>query len=434
MKSLNIVLVEDSKTSAIMMTDIIRDLGCNVEAIYTNGEELIQEIDDVEIDVLLTDIELEGELNGVEMVEKFKKKKPTIPFFFVTSHEDIYTLKAAAATNPWGFLNKPVDKLTLRNTFEILINNKKTIDFFVKKVEELEHEKKMLNIMSKELSETNNHLISATWRERDLKKELQESKKIIEEQHSFITDSINYSHRIQKSMIAKEEHFSQYFAKSFIYYKPKDIVSGDFPWSFKKDDYLYFAAVDCTGHGVPGAMLATIGTLLLNDIVNDDGIIDTNHILDKLHLSIVETLNQENDCEAANDGMDIAICRYHIGTKKLQFSGAHRPLYIITQEGTTRMKSNAYPIGGMQYKRRKPFKVHEVQLKKGDVFFIYSDGIPDQFGGGNDEKFGNQKIIEIFEGNKIESVKEAIDQSISQWMKVEDAPQIDDMLLIGVEI
>lgn len=439
MKSLKVALAEDSMTSALMMVDIFKDLGCSVEKVYSNGNDLLNEIGEIEYDVLFTDIELEGDINGIEMVQRFKKRNPTTPFFFITSHDDIYTLKAASATNPWGFLNKPLDKLQLRNTIELLENNKNAISSMFENNKALKKEIEMLKIMNKELSDTNNHLISATWRERDLKKELQESKQIIEEQHHLISDSINYAHRIQKSMVANEKHFNEVFSESFIFYKPKDVVSGDFPWAFKKDKYLYFAAVDCTGHGVPGAMLATIGTLILNDIVNNNGIHDTDVILNKLHSEIVKTLNQENDGEAANDGMDIALCRYNTKSHELQFSGAHRPLYVIRNNEVLKYKSCGFPIGGTQYKRRKDYKKQDIKLEKGDIFYIYSDGVPDQFGGGNDEKFGNQRISDIHQKNIIEktpfkSIKEVLNNDISNWMNAEDASQTDDMLLISLKV
>ena len=302
----------------------------------------------------------------------------------------------------------------------------------------LKKEVELLKIQVEELISTNDHLITATWRERELKKELQQKNKIIEHQHGQITDSINYARRIQKALVVNNEELRENFSDSFIFYKPKDVVSGDFPWLFKKEEIIYFAAVDCTGHGVPGAMLATIGSLLLNDILRENNKKTPAEILDKLHQLVVKTLKQEFDEDAANDGMDIALCSYNTETKELNYAGAYRPLFVFSGGEIKKIKGDSYPIGSCKYASRKSFTNTKVNLLEGDIVYIYSDGVCDQFGGEYDEKYGTKKITEIITKSdskvNFEQIKQELADDIDEWMKEGDDYQTDDMLLICIKV
>lgn len=261
---------------------------------------------------------------------------------------------------------------------------------------------------------------------------------IISHQNKLISDSINYAKRIQKSLIPSEESLKNMFSDVFIIYEPKDVVSGDFPWHFQKGDYIYLAAVDCTGHGVPGAMLAVIGTLLLNDIVNDKENKEPGVILDSLHKAVQQTLKQGLMKESSNDGMDIGLCKYNVKTRELLFSGAHRPLYVYTDGEMTKVRGDGYPIGGMQYdKKRKPFNTKSLHLKTGDSFFISSDGLADQMERTYEKKYGNtfyDNIIlpQLNQKNSFDTIKSLLSQDITNFKG--DADQLDDILLIGVKI
>ena len=169
-------------------------------------------------------------------------------------------------------------------------------DSIDEKVKKLEQENEMLKMNVEELTVTNTHLVSATWREREMKQklattldELTETKKVVDAQHKSITDSINYAQRIQHAIIPTDDEIASHFKDSFVYFKAKDIVSGDFPWLYTNDKYIYIAAVDCTGHGVPGAMMSLIGNLLLKDIVSKRDV-DPATLLYDLHWGVVKTL------------------------------------------------------------------------------------------------------------------------------------------------
>ena len=299
-----------------------------------------------------------------------------------------------------------------------------------------------------ELEATNNNLVLATWRERDLKAKLKSaldevdrSRVLIEEQNKRITESINYARKIQNSIIPKQAVLQDIFNDSFMIYRPKDVVSGDFPFIVGKDDFIYFAAVDCTGHGVPGALLSVIGSLILNEIITYETLTPAK-MLDKLHSMVVKTLRQgQEGGENERDGMDVGLCRINLGTGELMYSGAHRPLYIVRQnqnenEDLEELKGDKFPIGGVQYRGRGLFINYETTLKRGDKVFVCSDGYPDQFGGpdlNEPKKIGPKKTRSILIENKdkpMNQIQEALVSHFDEW-KVEHK-QMDDVLFIGI--
>ncbi|MGL5889136.1 MAG: PP2C family protein-serine/threonine phosphatase [Bacteroidia bacterium] len=308
----------------------------------------------------------------------------------------------------------------------------------LKQQEEIER----LKIFLAELETTNNHLVSATWREREMKKqltktlgELNDTQKLVEEQHRRINESINYAQRIQQSINVSEDELKTVFPESFIIYKPKDSISGDFPWFYKHENFVWVAAVDCTGHGVPGAMLSMIGNLLLHDIVNDSDTPEPSEILNKLHSSIVRTLKQGAASANSSDGMDIALCRYNTQTNELLFAGSHRPLLISTKGEITLVAGDKFPIGGINYKNRSDYSNHSFTLTKGDYFLLYSDGYSDQFGGSNNKRITNKGIKQLLEESAftdMQQMRGKIDSFFIEWKG--NNTQIDDVVIIGIQI
>lgn len=249
-----------------------------------------------------------------------------------------------------------------------------------------------------------------------------------------ITESINYAKRIQNAIIPSIEEIKKDIPETFMFYKPKDVVSGDFPYYYKKGDYLYYAAVDCTGHGVPGAMMSLIGHLLLNDILNDEAILNPAEVLTQLHWRVVRTLKQDDKNNKAADGMDIAMCRINLKNNEIEYSGAHRPLYHVRNGELTQYKGDKYPIGGDQYKGKNSYTNHNIMIEKGDAVFFFSDGLPDQFGGPNKLKYGPKQIREGIVENVSKSTDEIqnyFEKSYHDWMG--STKQIDDVLLIGIK-
>ena len=257
-----------------------------------------------------------------------------------------------------------------------------------------------------------------------------------------IQDSINYAKRIQNSILPKEIVLQDLFKESFMLFRPKDVVSGDFPFIVQKGDNIYFAAVDCTGHGVPGALLSLIGSLILNEILTYETLTPAL-VLDTLHAAVVKTLRQgQIGSENERDGMDVCMCRLNVKTGEFMFSGAHRPLYIVrhnqkANEDLEEVKGDKYPIGGVQYRGRENFTNFETVLQKGDKVFLCSDGYPDQFGGTDPvepKKIGPKKIRELLVENRdlsmVETHLKLVDY-FDEWKGVNK--QIDDVLFIGIK-
>lgn len=307
-------------------------------------------------------------------------------------------------------------------------------------LEKLRKENVLLSQNIEELTRTNEFLVTATWREREMKQrlhealeELTETKKLVDAQHKSITDSINYASRIQDAIIPKMDEVKSKFTDIFIYHQAKDIVSGDFPWMFETENYVYVAAVDCTGHGVPGAMMSLIGHLLLNDL-SRHGSLSPATLLDHLHEGVVRTLKQDVPGKPTADGMDIALCRITKDGSELQYAGAHRPLYHVTNGELVLYAGDKVPIGGNQYKSRAPFTNYSIVPKEGECIYFFSDGLTDQFGGPDGLKFGPRRTRETLLANAhlpMPEQKEKIKQAFEEWKGA--TKQIDDLLLIGIK-
>ncbi|MBN1251120.1 MAG: PAS domain S-box protein [Bacteroidales bacterium] len=258
----------------------------------------------------------------------------------------------------------------------------------------------------------------------------------IEKKNKDITESINYAQRIQSAIIPDIKLIKQFLPNSFIFYKPKDVVSGDFPWFFQKGDNIYLAVVDCTGHGVPGALLSFIGYFILNSIVDHDQILTAGNVLDKLHSGVRQTLKQEDDDASARDGMDIALCVINNKKKTIQFAGAHRPLFYMSNGELEQFKGNSKAIGGIPPRRKTEdnFTNYIINYKPGDRIYFFSDGLPDQIGGDAGRKYQARRIREIvvkFNEKSINDVGEFFKEDFNEWKG--DQKQIDDILLIGIE-
>ena len=255
----------------------------------------------------------------------------------------------------------------------------------------------------------------------------------IQNKNKKITESINYAKRIQTAILPNTRLINRALPDSFILYKPRDVVSGDFPWFVQIKGDIFIAAVDCTGHGVPGALLSLIGYFLLNDIVRSRKVTDPGRILDLLDEGVTSTLRQDEE-STTKDGMDIALCKVNLEAAEVEYAGAHRPLYIMKNGMMEEIKGNKFPIGGGIFKNQTNFTNTKVKLSKGDSIFFSSDGFPDQFGGPEGRKFGPKKTREIIERVHTLPMNEAIkifDQEWEGWRG--ETKHTDDVLLIGIK-
>ncbi|MGB3181201.1 MAG: PAS domain S-box protein [Cyclobacteriaceae bacterium] len=255
----------------------------------------------------------------------------------------------------------------------------------------------------------------------------------IQNKNKKITESINYAKRIQGAILPDNHVIRRRLPESFIFYKARDVVSGDFPWYMQMGDDLYIAAVDCTGHGVPGALISLIGYFLLNDIVRSRKVSDPGVILDLLDEGVTQTLRQDRDGSTTKDGMDIALCKINTKTNEIQYAGAHRPLYVMKDGELEEVKGNRFPIGGGRYKNQTNFTTTTVDMKKGDSVYFCSDGFPDQFGGPDNRKFGPKRLRNLIRESQhlpMDEMHDAFDREWEGWKG--DYKQTDDVLLIGI--
>lgn len=258
----------------------------------------------------------------------------------------------------------------------------------------------------------------------------------IQEKNKAITESINYAKRIQTAILPNTKYIQEYLPKSFIFYRPKAVVSGDFPWFFKKGDDLFIAVVDCTGHGVPGALLSFIGYFTLNNVVDHYDNIDAGVILDKLHEGVRTTLKQDRLDTDARDGMDIALCKINLKKNTLEFAGAHRPLYLLKGNELIQYKGSHKAIGGIPLgkKAEENFENHLINLEPKDRVFFFSDGLPDQVSGETGRKYQASRIRDLLIEHYESEIFEYENIIYEDFLAFKgDYKQVDDILLIGIE-
>jgi serine phosphatase RsbU (regulator of sigma subunit)/streptogramin lyase len=262
-----------------------------------------------------------------------------------------------------------------------------------------------------------------------------EQKKEIEQQNKHITDSIIYAKRIQDAVLPPEEVFDATLNDYFIFFKPRDIVSGDFYYLNKADNRIIVAAADCTGHGVPGAFMSLLGIAFLNQIVSrlKPGF-NAADLLNQLRAEVKKALRQTGKREEAKDGMDISLCVIDADSKKLDFAGAYNPLLVVRNDEEIVYRADRMPIG-VHYKGEKPFTNNEVELREGDMLFMYSDGYQDQFGGEDKRKFFSRPFRELLIKNasrSTENQKQLLADTFETWRA--DHDQIDDVIVLGIRI
>lgn len=263
------------------------------------------------------------------------------------------------------------------------------------------------------------------------KEEIEMQKVIVEEKNKDIMDSIKYAKRIQDAILPNNDILKRLFRDAFVLFRPKDIVSGDFYWIKEKKGKALFAAVDCTGHGVPGAFVSIIGNNGLNRSINEYELIEPAKILDRLAIIVEEAFVTEGS--DVKDGMDIALCCLDRENMKLEFAGANNPLYIIRRGELIEIKGDKQPIG--QFDKRKPYTNHVIDLQPEDLIFVFTDGYADQFGGPNGKKFKYSTMKSLFvelADNKMNDVSKELLKTFNSWK--EGHEQIDDVCIIGVRV
>lgn len=288
-----------------------------------------------------------------------------------------------------------------------------------------------IEFRTKSLKEANSIL-----REKQLASlEIAKQKEELTIKNKSITDSINYAKRIQEAMMPSKYLFRRLIPEFFILYKPKDIVSGDFYWVTEKNNKIFIAAVDCTGHGVPGAFMSIIGFDLLRNITNDQGIEDPAQILNLLNKGVTETFSKNVEDHTVRDGMDLGLCVIDKNKKIIEYSGAVNPMYLIRDDKIIEVKGNRFSVGMLGHNEEKLFESHSIPYQEDDMIYLFSDGYPDQFGGPLGKKFKYRRFRHsLLSIHKLPAQKqqEYLEDTIENWRG--ELEQIDDILIIGFKI
>ena len=285
-----------------------------------------------------------------------------------------------------------------------------------------------------------------------MEKEIDLQRAMIEEKNKDITDSIEYSKRIHSAVFIEKEKLKEYAPESFIFFKPRDVVSGDFYWFHNYEiknalssgngfsyeagtNILVVAAVDCTGHGVPGAFMSIIGNTLLNQTLNNLEVTTAAGALDYLDAEMKKSLNKSNEEMPLRDGMDIALCCIDVKGRRLEYAGANNPLYVVRNKELIKITADKQPITPSREYAHRPFTNNLMELQPGDCVYLFTDGFADQFGGPKGKKFlykQFQELLTKISHGKMEDQKRLLYEAFEAWRG--DLPQVDDVLVIGVRV
>lgn len=256
----------------------------------------------------------------------------------------------------------------------------------------------------------------------------------LKQKNKEITDSINYAKKIQNAILPSKNDIKSKLPESFIYYRPKDIISGDFYWLTEKDEKIYFVTADCTGHGVPGALMSMLGITYLNQIINEKRILQPSIILDELKNSIINSLTSSEDGESLKDGMDMTLYSLDKKNMKLNYSAANNGLYIIREREIIKLEADKQPVGANP-KEHHSFTNYSFDLKPNDLIISYSDGFPDQFGGPKGKKYKYKQLQDLLielNNKPIDTVPVLLNSIFEKWKG--SLEQVDDVLIVGVRV
>jgi phosphoserine phosphatase RsbU/P len=357
-------------------------------------------------DLILIDIEMPI-MNGIEAIRKIKSNNLInhIPIIVMSSTRQFQEAFSAGADD---FLLIPF------NTYELLMRIHLNLKL-AEKGYEVNRQHELL---------------------RTQKQEAINQRDIIISQKTELMDDLRYARFIQYAILPSAAVLQDMFEDHFIYNQPKNIVSGDFYWVTRKEDTTIVAVGDCTGHGMSGALMTMAGAAFLNEIVIGSSLLSADQILNDLRKKVIQLLNQKGDIGEASNGMDIALCIYNERNYTLQFAGANNMLYLMRKAASLEIiKGDRMPIG-FYFNNEQSFSKHEIQVSKGDMIYLFSDGYPDQFGGPQGKKFRYNQFRELIEKTaslpsmweQLEMVKNTMDIWIDGY------EQIDDMLILGIRI
>jgi len=395
-----ILLVEDVPANAELMEREL--LIANIDFVserVDSKEDYINALNNFSPDIIICDNTF-TRFNSLSAINLLKEKKQNIPFLLITD--------SLSDGNTAECLNEGAYNYVLKsNLGRLSISVKNALSERM-----LQREKQNIEFINKQLQKSNQ---DADTKNKD------------------ITDSIMYAKKIQNALLPKQNYIHQYFPESFLINMPKNIVSGDFYWFSKLEEKFIVAVGDCTGHGVPAALISIMGYDKLNYIVNKMEITDAAQILNHLNSEIHEVFNQDDTETTIRDGMDIAICIIDMKNNILEFAGANRPLYYIKNNGLEIIKGDKKCIGGISDSADKSFTNHTIPIDSINSFYLFTDGFLDQFGSESGKKFLRKRFRNLLSSSYTHSMndqKEILINTLKEWKGNEE--QTDDICVLGL--
>jgi len=397
-----ILILDDERQVIQQVSTLLESFGYDYDFI-PKADFLFRKLDSDHFDLILLDINMAGR-DGVSLLRELKSTEAyhDIEVIMMTGETDDRVLSECFELGAADYITKPIKELVLRARVKAVIDKQMYI-------REISKQKRLLA----------------------------EQKAIVDEKNKNITDSIKYAKRIQEAILPDQAVLQSILPEHFILFKPRDIVSGDFYWFHQIDHRVVLAAVDCTGHGIPGAFMSMIGNICLKNIIKENPDIHANEVLNELHIHICTLLKQEQTDN--RDGMDMALVIIDQDQKKMEFSGAKNPLLYFQNGYATKIKGDKTPIGS-NWKRNqneRNFTNHVINLEVPTTIYLYSDGYQDQFGGEHNEKFMSKQLLELLTEIHAKPLTEQghiLDNKMAQWMVMGNESQLDDILIIGAKI
>lgn len=409
-----ILIVDDNPVNCRVLVNSLEEFEEYKLLVAHNGVKAVAIAEKVFPDLLLLDINM-PEMNGFEVCEHLKSNPETrdIPIIFLSALDDIDSKIKGFNVGGVDYVTKPFHREEVLKRVETQIKIRRLTE--------------SLQSRNQILLDKNNELAR-------LLKEIGQMKSQLQESHEQITGSITYAERIQRAFLPTHREILRIFPQHFVIYKPRDIVSGDFYLFEEKDGKLIAAAIDCTGHGVPGALMSVIGHTQLSNIISENSSLKPSDMLQELDLRVRQLLKQDEGEFRTHDGMDMNLSVYDPASKILSFAGANLPI-IRYREGEElfEIRGDVLPIGGSLVSN-KVFTTHELEMLPGDVIYLFSDGFIDQFGGENGRKLTRRRFKEILQeigSVSLEQQEQILQQFLADWQGEHE--QTDDITVIAIK-
>ncbi len=409
-----ILIVDDIPENLQILGNVLYDNGYDI-SFATSGKQALETIAFNQPAIILLDISM-PEMNGYEVCQRLKNDPKTkeIPIIFLTANNDSQSIVRGFDVGGQDYVTKPF------NHSELLV---RIITHL-----ELKNKNEALKNYTIRLEDLNSRL-------EGMNQTLQDQKETIELKNKDLTDGLNYAKYIQTSLFPNADKLKSYLPESFIFHRPKDIVSGDFYYYERIDNKIVIVIADCTGHGVPGALLTVLAISLLNQIIHTKHVIFPWSMLKFLDWAFINTMYRENNSANTHDGMDLGLCVFDTLKNELRFSNCRRPMFLFRNGNLQIFEPSIYSIGGYIDHTRKDFPKIVVPVQKDDVIYLFTDGYQSQFSHETDKKFGIARfrtLLTQIHTLPMNEQSKILDNQLKEWVQNDEL--IDDILVFGFRV